>query len=197
MLSTKLTNTLPLVQERMLKDPPIMDVKFDPITGSMSLDNGIYKGLHRQVWCIRDERPSGVDGGTFQHGSWTSRHFSTIDGMSGMGVSLKDETTILIEPGTYIVDIRCPALGVGFHQIRFYNATDKIIEVFGTSASSHSDEHQTTSEASFHLSVFDTPKEYQIQHCCSGGRPNDGFGKSVGFKDSMEVYSILKIQKVL
>ena len=173
------------------------DVKFDPISGSMSLDNGIYKGLHRQVWCIRDEKPSGIDGGTFNHGSWVNRHFNTIDGMLGMGVSLKNETNILIDPGTYIVDVQCPALGVGSHQIRFFNVTDNVTEVFGTSTCSHSDEHQTTSEASFHLSVVDNSKEYQIQHYCSGGRPNDGFGKSVGFRDSMEVYSVLKIQKVL
>ena len=174
------------------------DVQFDPITGSMSLDNGIFKGLHRQVWCIRDERRSGEDGGTFEGGKWVSRIFNCIDGMSGMGISLKEnETQIHIDPGTYIIDVKCPALGVGSHQIRVQNVTDNITEVFGTTACSHSDEHQTTSDASFHLTVIDIAKDFQIPHRCSGGRPVDGLGKSTPFKDNMEVYSLMKIQKVL
>lgn len=172
-------------------------VNFDPISGSMLLDNGIFKGLHRQVWCIRDERPAKVDGGTFECNKWIPRHFNVIDGIIGMGVGITDDTIINIDVGTYIVDVSCPALGVGFHQIRFQNLTNQITEVFGTTTCSHSDEHQTRSEISFHLNVLDMTKQYQIQHRCSGGRPGDGFGKASSFEDTNEIYSMMKIQKVL
>jgi len=172
------------------------DVQFDSISGSLSLDNGIFKGLHRQVWCLRDERRSGEHGGSFESGSWVPRVFNTLEGVAGMGVGRKSDTCIQIDPGTYVVDGQCPALGVGFHQVRVQNLTDGITEAFGTTACSHSDEQQTVSTVSFQLTLVGPSKEYQIQHRCSGGRPIDGFGQAAGFPDSLEVYSWLKIQKV-
>lgn len=172
------------------------DANIDPITGSLCLDNGMYRGLHRQYWDLRDEKQCGEHGGHFPAGKWVPRKFTVMDGVSGMGVSLNsDNTTIILEPGRYHIEAEAPALGVGDHQCRFFNLTKQITEQYGTNACSSSDENATTTRLSFSLDVAKSPHMYQLQHHCSGGRPGDGFGKATGFKDGMEVYSQLKIHR--
>jgi hypothetical protein len=181
------------------------DIKdmIDPLTGSFVLESGMYKGLHRQMWTIRDERKSGFDGGSFMGDRWIPRTFTVFDGIVGMGISLCDDNqTITMDTGIYYVDITSPALGVGCHQIRFQNITDNITEAFGTSECSSTDEHCSRSVASFHLNVKDTlipsvtSKSFQLQHRCDGGRPGDGFGRACKFGDNNELYSVIKIYRL-
>jgi hypothetical protein len=180
------------------------DANIDPISGSLSLDNGMYRGLHRQSWTLRDERRSGIDGGSFKAGVWIPRKLTAFDGLVGMGIALIGDDTLRMDPGTYNIDAEAPALGVGDHQVRWQNITDKThahphsstTECFGTSTSSCSDEQATVSKVRFRLHVNEKPQLYQLQHCCSGGRPVDGFGRACGFKDAMEVYSTVMISRV-
>lgn len=174
------------------------DANLDPITGSLSLDNGMYKGLHRQYWDLCDERPSGTPGGDFPCNTWVPRQFSVIDGVCGMGVHLmKDDKTIRLEPGMYHIKARAPAFGVGYHQVRLYNITKHITEKHGTNACSASDENITESFIpGYRLNVSGGSQEFQLQHKCDGGRPYDGLGKATGFVDGMEVYATLNIHRL-
>lgn len=176
------------------------DANIDPITGSLCLDNGMYKGMHRQVWTLRDERKSGEAGGTFEGGGkWIARTFTVFDGMVGMGIALVGNNTILMDPGTYKIEAFVPALGVGDHQCRWVclEGDGETLECPGSSETSSSDEVQSKSMLCFtlHVTGKGKAKKYQLQHRCTDGRPGDGFGKPCGFKDSMEVYSIVKIER--
>lgn len=174
------------------------DLQVDAISGSLTLWNGVYKGLHRQIWYIREEQKSGVHGGTFDSKKWIPRTLNVLDGVAGSNVSLSQSDTIRIEPGIYAVEASAPAVGVGNHQVRFQNITDKMTESWGTSAMSPSDESMTRSELAFHLRVNDNPKLYQLQHKSSGTTtPWHGLGMANDFGDSVEIYSIVKIQKLL
>lgn len=172
-------------------------VHVDPIAGSVWLEHGVYKGLQRQFWCLRDEQPWTEPGGTFPAAQWVPRRFTLLEGVMGLGVALEeDQVTLVLDAGTYILEASCPALDVGTHQIRLFNLTDQLAEAVGTSSCSHSDEQQTRSEVACHLTVTGVRKQFQIQHRCSGGRPTDGLGKSTGLAGSCNVYSLAKIQKV-
>lgn len=174
------------------------DANIDPISGSLSLDNGMYRGLHRQSWMLRDERRLGENGGSFKPNEWIPRTLTAFDGLVGMGIALIGNDTICMDPGTYNIDASVPALGVGDHQGRWENVTEDqhCTECFGTSTASCSDEQATESKIRFRLHVNDKPQLYQLQHRCSGGRPVDGFGRACGFEDAMEVYSTIIISRV-
>jgi len=174
------------------------DANIDPISGSLCLDNGIFKGLHRQYWDLTDERTRGTPGGDFPANEWIPRTFTESDGVSGMGVHLqRDNKTVLLEPGIYYVKANAPALGVGDHQIRVQNLSTKLTEKYGSNASSSSDENMTNSIIlGFRLNVLHKPQKFQLQHKCSGGRPTDGMGKPSGFSDGLEVYAMLSIYRM-
>jgi hypothetical protein len=173
------------------------DLQVDAISGSLTLWNGVYKGLHRQIWYIREEQKSGIHGGTFEALRWIPRTLNVLDGVAGSNVSLCQNDTIRIEPGIYAIEASAPAVAVGTHQVRFQNVTDQMTESWGTNSTSPSDESMTRSELAFHLRVNDTPKLYELQHKASGTTPWHGFGLANDFEDSVEIYSIVKIQKLL
>lgn len=176
------------------------DANIDPITGSLCLDNGMYKGLHRQYWDLSDERKSGTAGGDFPVGRWIPRTLNNMDGVSGMGVRLMpDNQTVKLDPGTYHISARAPAFGVGDHQIRLENVSkDKgVTEKYGSNASSASDEQMTDScITGYRLTVSKQPQTFQLQHKCTGGRPHDGLGKPNEFSESMEVYATMTIHRL-
>lgn len=173
------------------------DVQVDPYTGSLRLVNGTVKGLNRQSWYIKEQKPSNVHGGNFDSNCWIPRKFNVFDGIVGMGVCLVGDGSLQIEPGEYNIEGHAPALGVGQHQVRFQNLTDNITESFGTSECSYSDEQCSSSKIAFHLFVNQqNSKIFQLQHKCSGGRPGDGFGRATGFSDTNEIYSVIRVQKL-
>lgn len=171
------------------------DVKIEPLTGNIHLNNGIYRGLHRQFVTIHDERPSGEHGGSAISGKWMVRTFTTISGLCNIGVGLV-ENQFIIAPGTYHIEANAPGLGIGHHQIRWQNVSDGITEAFGTSEISASDECSSRSVLSCRLCVTSDSKVYELQHRCSHSRPHDGLGRAAGFSNSLEVYAVVNIYRL-
>lgn len=75
---------------------------------------------------------------------------------------------------------------VGDHQVRVWNVNDECAVLTGTSASSN-DDNATWSNLAGHVTI-DVPKTFEIQHRCSAGREDIGFGRASIFSDTDNVY---------
>ena len=142
---------------------------------------------------IRDEKASGIHGGTFTAGSWQTRDFNTIVSDIGGHASLDSNQVTLVD-GIYRFRSHAPALSVNFHKLRLYNITDTVEIEIGTS------ERSTTSAANSNKAFVEgkitiaEPKIIELQHRCTLTANNIGFGYRSTF-GVVEVYAVLELWK--
>lgn len=176
----------------------LKDLEVDYISGSIRLKNGTFEGLDRQFWHFQEQKQSGINAGDFPAQVWVNRRLNTsTDGtVSSKYVELTTDGGFRLHPGKYWIQASSPACGVGFHQIRWWNQADKIVETVGTHELAHSAQQMNRSALDFVLYVETNPKKYYLQHCCTIGRQRDGLGSSASIDNSIEVYSTVRIVKL-
>lgn len=153
------------------------------------------KLYHANIRVIQgqDQKSAGTDGGTFTSGAWQTRtltqQFSFIPGASITG------NQITLPSGVYWIDASAPAYAVNGHQLKLYNVTDSVDEIFGLS--SHTGANGFNDRAVIHASlvVSGGPKVYELRHKCQSTVTGNGFGKAANVS-GIEVFAEINIRKL-
>ena len=145
-----------------------------------------------EIAYLRDERASGVAGGTCTSTGWDSRVLNTLGGDSGFITLANNRFTLT--PGKYFIEIVAPAFGVNQHQAKL-----KVIEtnqdvMFGTNASSHASSPSGTTSIIMGEIIIEAASTFEIQHRCLGAKGTTGLGAPANF-GSPEIYTQVKIIK--
>lgn len=139
---------------------------------------------------ITDQKPMGIQGGTFFAGDWMTRDLNTLEATSS-NITL-NSNQFTLAPGIYTLSAFAPAYMVDSHQIRLQNITMGTTQALGVSSFSSSTQAAATTlsmlEATLALSV---PTTFEIQHQCATTGNNNGFGIATGF--GTEIYTTVRI----
>lgn len=147
----------------------------------------IEPGTAAFLW---DQKDSGEDGGTLTAGGWVTRVLNQHAGLRGV-VELSSNQ-ITLQPGAYNVFIKAPANSVSNHQIRLYNVTDGVAQVYGTSE----DAGVVTTWSTIDIILMLTePKVFEVQHQSTAPKAGYGLGEAVGIAGSVEIYTQVRITK--
>jgi hypothetical protein len=162
-------------------------------------------GVNIPFWIITDKETTSTNGGTFNNGAHTgtsgqTRTLNTITGSSNtsiqLAVSPANSNQILIQPGTYHLNARCPAYQVDSHQAFLQNISTSTAVSVGTSEYSSSTVAAAVTnsiiEAYF---VVSSATVFEIQHRCQTTKSMNGFGIATGF-GPYEVYTVVTITKL-
>ena len=140
---------------------------------------------------ISDQKSIGTNGGTFTAGAWQTRDLTVISAITS-NISLRSNQ-IILQPGTYTIQINAPAYKVGLHQVRLQNITTGSTIAYGSSAIANSSGSTTYSVIETNISIG-TATTLAIQHQCTTTEANDGYGIAGGFGN--EVYTTVKITNI-
>ncbi|MCK4500305.1 hypothetical protein KAU11_07395 [Candidatus Babeliales bacterium] len=168
---------------------PADDITAIDFTGVSTI--GIAEG--EDYILIRDEKASGITGGSFTSGAWRTRDLNTIVTDIGSHASIASNQ-ITLAGGTYKVEGYAPGMGVNEHKIKLRNITDGVDLVIGTSM------HASATGPTNSISTLDgrftiaAPKVLELQHRSFGSQATYGFGTTCSF-GVIEVYSVIKFWK--
>jgi uncharacterized delta-60 repeat protein len=177
----------------------ILDVSGFGVNGFVNDLQG-FVNLSGAVTLLWDQKSQNTAGGTFTLGAWRVRDLNQLSGNVG-GVSLSSNEFTL-QPGVYAIEAKAPAYAVGNHQIRLFNVTDSRVEATGTSTSALSILalfNVLGISYSFleHVIQIGAPKTYRIEHRCLITQATSGFGIAANISGSVEVYTQVKIRKLV
>lgn len=140
---------------------------------------------------MRDEKSSGINGGSFSSGSWLPRTLNTTV-TNQIGASL-GANQITLSAGTYFISARAPANFVSNHQVKLRNITDGADTITGSTANAVGT--QTDSFLTGQFTIAGS-KVFEFQHRCQNTTTADGLGNACGFGNT-EVYAEVLIWKLL
>ena len=149
-----------------------------------------------QLLHVRDEKASGVHGGTFPIGTWEKRDLNTVLTNEIAGASLAS-SVITLPAGTYWIEASAPHYDTnGFvHKATLYNTADNGEEVVGTSMKGGAAVDATTFSWVSGRFIIGAEKTFELRHKATGASTSWGFGGACSF-GIVEVYSDVKIWKV-
>jgi hypothetical protein len=159
--------------------------------------DGAGKAFQGQLLHVRDEKSSGVDGGTFTSGAWRTRTLNTTKTNEITGASLTSNQ-ITLPAGTYWIEASAPGQGVDFHQAKLRNVTDGSDVIIGTTENTviagaqGANGSRSIVQGRFTIAA---EKVFELQHRCSDSTSSVGFGAGSGF-GVVEVYAEVCIWKV-
>jgi hypothetical protein len=146
---------------------------------------------------VQDQKPSGVNAGTFSAGAFRTRDLNTIVEDDDSIISLAINQ-ITLEDGEYYIRAAPPAASVGAHTSRWQNITDAVTTLEGTSARMQPLATTYSTSISFirgHFTVTGGPKAFEVQHRCGFGVALAGFGFNTAF-NSVEIYTTVELWKI-
>jgi len=153
------------------------------------------KGKKKAV--ITDQKPSGVNGGTFTQGSFITRTLNTIEGDTDI-VSL-NSNQFTIQPGTYLIWGSAPAYYVNYHKVQLYDITNSMIKVQGMSSYATIAGSTSSTKRSFFTAyaVLTVPTTYEVRHRCSSTSASTGLGiaSSMGEVEIYTEVSIIQLEE--
>lgn len=169
---------------------------FTTLSGNVNTFTGRYVNDYVML-C--DASGSGVAGGSFSAGSWTTRNLNTEVSDSGNICSLSGHR-ITLSGGVYRCDISCPALKVGTHIARLFNVSNSSGVLTGSAEYSNSatEYAQTRSRIIGQFIVTgSTGQLFEIQHICSVGYGTYGLGAagSVGV-NVPNIYTVAEFTRI-
>lgn len=146
-----------------------------------------------EIAYLRDQRASGVSGGSCTATAWDTRALNTLGGDTGF-ISLIGNQFVL-QPGTYFIEIQAPAFAVGVHQAKLKVIETGLDAIYGSSnVSPPSSTPYTTYSIIQGEIVVTTASTFEIQHRCGTAKPSIGYGAPVNF-GTAEIYTQVKIIK--
>lgn len=159
---------------------------------SYSESRNQWKATGRSITLLEDVKNAGVNGGTFDDGSWITRDLNTISETGSSTVTL-NSNRFTMEKGTYYIAVQAPAFGVKGHRVRLYNTTDSVVAAEG---STHWSQNDLGYAILTSVITLTSSKTFEIQHRCTRGRNHTGFGMAVAFDASTETYTTVQIIRV-
>lgn len=157
-------------------------------------DKGDAGSLTPVLW-VRDEKASGVAGGSGIQDGYVVRTLNTAKKNSMSGASLAGNR-ITLPAGTFRVSFTAPAGPTASnHQAYLYNVTDGVTTVAGTSTyAPQSAQIVTVSQVLCAEFTISSSKVFEVRHWITAtGTPNLGAASSSG---QVEVYTDVFIEKV-
>ena len=138
---------------------------------------------------VRDEKPSGTDGGTFTSGAWRTRDLNTEVSDTGGHASVASNQ-ITLAAGTYRCFAIVPAFNTARVRSRLQNVDDAVTLVLGVSENTNGGEALCLCVGRFTLSAS---KVIELQHRTNLTTSVVGFGRSTSF--DTEVYATVMLWK--
>ena len=142
---------------------------------------------------IQEQQASGTNGhggATFTSGAYRQRFLNTIV-RNNIGATLATNQ-ITLPAGTYFAQWSCPALTVGLHKTRLFNATDSTVLALGTAETAGASINAQTRSVGSAIFTLTSSKAIEIDHRCASTEPTNGFGSACSFGDT-EIYSEIRI----
>lgn len=170
-----------------------------PTNGNVITGNGTTwtsaapTGSAPPTMIVRDEKPSGTDGGSSSATTWNERTQNTVVANTISGASLSSNR-VTLPAGTYDADASAPALLAGAHKLRLYNITDASPLFVGENALVPSG--PITSASLTGRFTISGAKTIALEHYTAVARATDGLGKAVSAASTIEVYATLTLRKV-
>jgi len=156
-----------------------------------------------KVAVLKDVKTSGIQGGDFNSGVWTSRVLNTIE-EDTISITLSNGTTgidgtadrFIMGSGTYVIRAKAPGRNVDSHKLRIFNHTTGLaIGNVGGNAQSLNSATPTSTHAFLNKVIHLTEtSEISIQHRCVTSQATNGFGIASNF--DVEVYAEVEIMKL-
>ena len=142
----------------------------------------------------RDQKATGVDGGTFTSGAWQTRTINAeVSDAGGYGTLSSNQITLAA--GTYEFEISVPGAECNYHQARLRNITDSATQAVGTSeVATNGAAVQSRSLITGRMTLA-SPKVFEVQHRCSASKNTVGFGEANGFGE-LEVYTVARFWRI-
>lgn len=143
---------------------------------------------------LRDEKASGVVGGTGSAGAFVTRTLNTTSG-DDYFVSLSSNQFTLV-PGKYKIFARTPGYFCDRHRCKLRNITDGVDEAYGSSAYAAPAGAGSQDDSNLRATIeISTSKTYEIQHRISVSSSTQDFGVSSSMGIN-EIYTEVEITKV-
>lgn len=154
-------------------------------------------GTSVKVAYVRDEKSSGVNGGTFTSGAWRTRTLNTSSDPGSIIVSLSTNQFTLAS-GTYMIEATAPGYAVDRHQARLQDITNAATIFYGNSEFAQNlVANETTCSRVTGVFVVSGNTAYEIQHQCQTSQTSNGFGIEANFSGNTEVYTQVTITKIV
>lgn len=146
------------------------------------------------VAIIKDQKAQGTNGGTFTSGAWQERELNTLTEIGDSDVSIAANVITLLR-GKYLVEIECPAFGVGAHQCRLYDNDAGAAVAYGSTENGAISGNPVHSRSKLlHILEIAGTVHYKVEHKCETTIANNGFGQYGNL--GPEVYTQVKITKL-
>jgi len=145
-----------------------------------------------EVAYLRDERNSGVNGGSCLGTVWNTRALNVLGGSTGF-ISLASNRFTL-QPGKYFIEASAPAFQTGGSRIKLKvieTGEDVLIGSVAFSATTNPTVSKSEIQGEVIISVAST---FEIQQRCQVEKLSNGFGPAASF-GVKEVYTQVKITK--
>ena len=146
---------------------------------------------------IKDVKNNNIAGGTFTNGAWRTRDLNTVDTNNINGASLNTTNSrITLPSGEYDFFAQTPSYRVDVNQARFYNITNDVAVLLGTTTycANHNAGDLSLSFIYGGFTIEDTTI-FELQHICQTTRTTNGFGYGANFGEN-NIYSVVKIYKI-
>lgn len=148
-------------------------------------------GMNRVV-TIRDEKPSGTQGGTCSINVWMNRDLNTMEGDTGF-VTLSG-SRFTLQPGKYFIEVHAPGYGVALFRTKLANVTAGNDALVGGSAQSHPTSSTLTYSIALGEIELTASTTFQVQQRCAAEKLTVGLGIASNF-GLPEIYTQVKIVK--
>lgn len=139
-----------------------------------------------------DSKATTVDAGTFTSGDWRKRTVTEETDVGGH-VSVSS-SVIVLDAGTYIVNIICPARAVNTHQARLRNTTANTTLLVGTAVDTSATNPDVGYSFIKGLITVATNQNLEIQHKCATTKTTDGLGRASD-QGEAEIYTVAEFWK--
>ena len=154
-------------------------------TGGGGGGGGSSTPVPQKVAYLRDERPSGTEGGSSVVG-WQDRTLNTKEDANNLVVLSGNEFTL--SAGEYQIEWSAPAFYSSKHQTKLTNVTDGVTQEMGSSGyTTAGNNSQTRSFGSTRIKIT-TDTTYKIEHYIAVNTTTYGLGNSVSSGEP-EVYT--------
>lgn len=164
-------------------------------SGSFNIVNNqlVFTRLNK-ILHVREEQPSGTNGGTFTAGSYVTRVLNTVKTNTIDGASLA--TNIITLPaGIYKVNVKAPACSVSNHKAKLYNETTMSDLIIGYSMNASSTYGGYNLAEISGIITLTEITNLTVKHQCSVTKGTNGLGVPSTFGD-VEVYTDVMIEKI-
>ncbi len=150
-------------------------------------------GSAHLITFIKDVKAAATDGGTATSGAWQTRDLNTQTGDTTFASVSSNQ--IVIDAGTYDIEIIAPAYKVDSHSCKLRNVTDSTDTIIGTLSYNDSATNVITNSIAMGRFTIASTKTFEVQHQVGTTNAGDGWGIGNGFSVS-SVYTQVRITKI-